>query len=388
MKRMILAAALLATPVLSQTPPAATPAAPVGVPADYTSDANWLCLPGRADVCGRPLRTVELAPAGYGAIGESRPAADPPLDCFYVYPTVSNDPGINSDLTPGLEEEGAAAVQFARFSTVCRPFAPIYRQITLTALRRRLQGQEVSAEARDIAYADVLAAWREFLAHRNRGRPFVLIGHSQGSLILAALIAQEIDGKPLAGRLVSAILPGLNVEVPQGRTVGGTFRHLPICTRAGESGCIVSYVSFRDTAPPPENAFFGQAQGPGMTVACVNPAALGSGAAVPLDSYWYSSVFRPMSIRWSSEGPPPAPFLHTTDLVTGACVNRGRTGYLSVHVNANPADRRTDEIPGDVATLGTPLPTWGIHIVDVNVAQGDLIRLVAAQGNAWGRAHR
>ena len=57
------------------------------------NDASWLCLPGRDDACGRPLPTAALEPAGYGPVGRSAPAANPPIDCFYVYPTVSRDPG-------------------------------------------------------------------------------------------------------------------------------------------------------------------------------------------------------------------------------------------------------------------------------------------------------
>ena len=58
-------------------------------------------------------------------------------------------------------------------------------------------------------------------------------------------------------------------------------------------------------------------------------------------------------------------------------------------VNADPADARTDRIPGDVVIFGVhDLPGWGIHLVDVNLALGDLIRLVAAQGAAWRGARR
>src|SRR6185295_3979704 len=105
MKRMILALALGAAPAMAQPP--AAPAAP-----DYASESSWLCLPGRADVCALPLATADLNPDGFGPVGRSVPAADPPIDCFYVYPTVSRDPGMNSDLTP-LEERPTAVAQFA-----------------------------------------------------------------------------------------------------------------------------------------------------------------------------------------------------------------------------------------------------------------------------------
>lgn len=386
MKKLLLLLSLAAGPALAQ--PAATPPAPA--PAiDYANPANWLCLPGRQDACGQPLPTTALNPDGYGANGRSVPAANPPIDCFYVYPTVSRDPGMNSDMNAGIEELGVAAVQFGRFSTVCRTFAPLYRSATLGIIPAALAGQSPEPYF-NFAYADVLGAWRDYLAHRNGGRPFVLIGHSQGTIHLIRLLASEIEGKPVAAHMVSALLIGYNVEVPDGRASGGTFRTIPLCTRTGQTGCIVTYVSFRAAAPPPADALFGRTAAPGRTIACTNPAALGSAANVPLDSYWYSqsSSVMQMNITWSREGPPPTPFLRTEGLVSGACVNRGPLGYLAVTVNADPNDARTDEIPGDVRLAGILAPGWGIHTVDVNIALGNLIRVVEAQSAAWTREHR
>ena len=135
MKHVVLAAlALLAAPAFAQTPPPAAAA-----PVDYANSANWVCLPGRMDACAQPQATADLNPAGYGPVTSSVPAADPPIDCFYVYPTVSRDPGLNSDLTPG-EENGVAMVQFGRFATLCKTYAPLYRSATLSAIPRALAG--------------------------------------------------------------------------------------------------------------------------------------------------------------------------------------------------------------------------------------------------------
>ncbi len=386
MKTLLAAIGLIvsAAPALAQPPAGAAPEA-----VDYSNDASWLCLPGRQDACGRPLPTAALNPNGYGPAVRSAPAADPPIDCFYVYPTVSRDAGMNSDMDAGIEENGAAAVQFARFGSVCRTFAPTYRSATTGSIAAALMGQD-PAPYLNFAYGDVLAAWRDYLRHRNNGRPFVLIGHSQGTIHLIRLLASEIEGKPEAARMVSALLIGFNVEVPEGHATGGTFRTTPICTRAGQTGCVVTYVSFRAEAPPPVGALFGRAARPGNTVGCTNPAALGSNASAPLDSYWFtiSSASMQSNIAWSSEGPPPATFLRTEGLVSAACVNDGPLGYLAVTVNADPQDARTDRIPGDVSLGGIAAPGWGIHLVDVNIAQGDLIRVVEAQSAAFRSAAR
>src|SRR4029078_4812764 len=114
---------------------------------DYAKDSAWLCLPGRADACSTPRPTTALNPNGYGSNGLSRAAKGPPLDCFYVYPTVSRDPGLNSDLKPA-EETGATQVQFARFSGVCRTFAPVYRQMTMGAVAAYGAGGDIGGSAK------------------------------------------------------------------------------------------------------------------------------------------------------------------------------------------------------------------------------------------------
>ncbi|MGQ0558957.1 MAG: DUF3089 domain-containing protein [Sphingosinicella sp.] len=369
--------------------PGGLPAQPSPAP-DYASEASWLCLPGRADACSRPLAVAELRPAGFGPVRQAVPARNPRIDCFYVYPTISRDAGDNSDMNPGLEEQGVAMVQFARFSSLCRPFAPIYRQATLAALLRAVARGESRIDALERAYGDVVLAWRHFLAQYNRGRPFVLIGHSQGTVHLIRLLAEQIEGRPEARRMLSALLIGFNVEVPEGRLFGGSLPQSPLCTRSGQIGCAITYVSFRAASPPPAISFFGRAARPGMTVSCTNPARLGGGSAA-LDSLWYSGpsfTNTQSQVTWSSAGPPPAPFLRTRGLVGAECVNAGPLGYLAVSVNADPADARTDRIPGDVMLAGQVQPGWGLHLADVNLAMGDLLRAVERQRDTWFRRRR
>jgi hypothetical protein len=362
---MLIAAALLAA--------TAAPAAP-----DYSKDSSWLCLPGRADTCSTPLATTALNPNGYGSTGKSDVAKDPPVDCFYVYPTVSRDAGMNSDLNPS-EEKAAAETQFARFASVCRPFAPLYRQMTIGAVVAFTTGADVTRPTA-IAFGDVAAAWKTYLAKYNNGRPFVLIGHSQGSAMLQLLIANVIEKDAgVAKRMKMAILPGFDLLVPQGKLVGGAFKSTPLCGREGETGCVITWTSFRERNVPPEGAIFGISDKPGMTVGCVNPAKPGSRDWVPLDSYWYTRSTYPVPggpITWSTEGAPPSPYLRTEGLVSARCINNGPRGYLSIRTNADPRDKRTDRIGGEVAIMGMFIPGWGMHLADMSEAQGDLIRQV------------
>jgi hypothetical protein len=355
---------------------AQVPAAP-----NYANASAWLCLPGRADICSTPVPTAALNANGYGSVGRSSVARGAPIDCFYVYPTASSDQGLNSDLNAGREERLAAESQFARFASVCRPFAPIYRQMTLTSVVAHSAGADVTP-AGLLALGDVVAAWRNYIRTRNQGRPFVLVGHSQGSLMLQQLIAREIETNPaVARRMKLAILPGYNVLVPQGKLVGGTFKRTPLCSRSGETGCVISWVSFRVNNVPPRGATFGYAAEPGMTVACVNPARPGSRKWEVLDSYFFTRSTLPVAggpIVWSTEGPPPTPYVRTEGLVSARCVNDGPRGYLAVRTNADPRDKRTDRIGGEVGVLGMFLPGWGMHLADIAIAQGDLIRQVEA----------
>ena len=369
-----LAALFAAAPAAAQTPASV----------DYTKSASWLCLPGRADICAAPLATVDVNPSGYGARRVSAPAKPlPAIDCFYVYPTVSRDSGLNSDLVMA-EENGTAAAQFARFASVCRPFAPKYRQMTVAAISAFALGQDITA-AGARSYGDVAASFRDYIATKNQGRPFVLIGHSQGSLHLIQLIAQEIETKPaIAARMKLAILPGFNLLVPQGKTMGGSLKKTPICATISQTNCVIAWTSFRENNTPPAGALFGIATKPGMTVACVNPAAPGATDWRRLDSYWVAnSTFSIPGgpVTWSNEGKSPAPYVHTPGLASGRCVTDGPRGYFSVRTNADPADKRTDRIGGEVGIGGFFIPGWGMHLADMSLVQGDLVRRVGQIGS-------
>jgi hypothetical protein len=137
---------------------------------------------------------------------------------------------------------------------------------------------------------------------------------------------------------------------------------------------------------------FGFSEQPGMTVACVNPARPGAAGWVPLDSYWYARSSYPVPggpISWSSEGPPPSPYLRTEGLVSAKCINDGQRGYLWIRTNHKPGEKWTDRIGGEVGVFGMFLPGWGMHLADLNEVQGDLVRQVgdiaAAEASARSR---
>ena len=378
-----LIAAALAASSVAQTPPVSG----ASTPSDYDDGANWLCRPGRKDACGTDLSSTIVAADGRMTPATFRPAAAPQVDCFYVYPTVSLDRSANSDLVPGPEEMAVIANQFARFGEVCRTFAPMYRQVTIPALRSGMAGTPMPGIDREIGYADVLAAWRHYLSKDNGGRGVILIGHSQGSGVLKRLIAEQIDGKADQARLIGAYLIGTNLLVPAGRASGGDFKSVPICSSKGEVGCVVSYVSFRATLPPPAQTRFARTDKPGMQVACVNPAAIGSDRPAIVQSFLgnrpsVSSAQLPPK-PWVAGKTVATPFVQTPGLLTAACTTDGSARYLKVAVNAVPGDPRTDEISGDVVNDGQVATDWGLHVIDVNLAMGDLLNVARAQSRAY-----
>jgi hypothetical protein len=313
--------------------------------------------------------------------------AKAPIDCFYVYPTVSTDPTPNSDMTADPAELNVIRQQFARFASKCRPYAPLYRQVTLAGLRRILGGGASGGLSVGVGYDDVRDAWNYYLSHDNAGRGVVLIGHSQGSYVLTELIRREIDGKPVQSRLVSAILPGATIPVARGKDVGGAFQHIPLCHSASQTGCLVAYSAFRSTSTPPDNSRFGKVTDANLQAACVNPAALGGGSG-ELHSYLSTSgstITSPIAPKpWViPERPVPTQWVSVPGLLTAECKSNDNATYLEITVHGDPADPRVDDIVGDLNVGGQVLKDWGLHLVDVNLAMGNLVDIVGKQAKAW-----
>lgn len=336
----------------------------------------WLCKPGIADnPCEPGMETTTVSPAGTPTGTFTPPIVKKPkFDCFYVYPTVSDDKSTNSDLSIDPEERSIALYQAARYSQSCRVFAPMYRQVTLQAL---LSGGGISGDAADIAYSDVLAAWKYYLKRYNKGRGVVLIGHSQGTFVLRRLIAEEIDVKAKQRkRVISAILLGGNVLVHAGLDVGGDFQHIKACTSDEQTGCVIAWSTFNAT--PPANAIFGRATEPGDDVLCTNPAALGGGSA-PLKSVYPSAPFAPgTTIGLATQlvgAPTPSvstPWYESDGAYSGECSSAGGAHVLSL-----------TDAPGAPHLNAVPDATWGLHLVDANIALGNLTDLVQKQAKAF-----
>jgi hypothetical protein len=360
--------------VVTAFPPGAD-AATRSVQAQAPSNTVWLCRPGQTpDPCASSRAATSVAGSGATRVAPSptSPSAGR-FDCFYVYPTVSTEPGTNADLAIQPAERAAAIVQASRFSQRCTVWAPMYRQVTVAGL-----GHAGTASLA-VAYTSLLSAWRDYLAHDNHGRPVIFIGHSQGSAMLIRLLQTQVDpSSSLRKRMVTAILLGGNVQVPTGRLVGGTFRNIPACSAAGQTRCVIAYSSFG--SPPPANSLFGRA-GSGVSllsgqggagseqVVCVNPVNFSSRVAT-LQPFFVSATARTTGVRVLT------PWVTFASLYTAQCRQSGGASWLQVTATPVAADPR----PTVSASLG---PSWGYHLDDVNLALGNLVTDVGLQEAAY-----
>lgn len=351
------------------------PAAP-----DYALGESWVCRPGRQDACAIDMSAEIVGP------GRSRPLpaprrAEPKIDCFYLYPTISEASSINAPIALTEAEKRVVRLQLAQLGSVCRLYAPLYRQLTLEDMKRRAAGQPTPLGSGPLTEADVAAAFKYYLEHDNQGRGLVLIGHSQGSVLLEPLIAALIDGRPLQDRLVSAILPGSFVLAPRGADVGGTFKAISACRGAGQTGCVVVFNSFHAPGPPKDfPSRFGDQQ-----ALCTNPAALagGRGRLKPFLAANGEMIIPPFGVQgpmWKALGAKAGtPYFRPETPLYAECRDDDRGIYLSVF----ESDSDAWNLGGDWVQNDIPQPGMGLHLIDLELTMGNLIEVVAAQAEAY-----
>jgi hypothetical protein len=345
--------------------------AALALPAGAGAKVVWLCKPGmHANPCQPSLTTTVFSPAGTQlGVRHVHRAHRRRADCFYVYPTVSDQPTPQATKVVDDVLRSIALYQAGRYSRDCRVFAPVYRQVTIQGL---LHPETVTTRMRKQGLDDVREAWRTYLRRYNHGRGVIFLSHSQGTFVLRELLAQEVDKKPSVRRkLISAVLLGGNVTVKKGKDRGGDFTHIRACRSRNQLGCVIAFSTFNET--PPANAIFGRTSAPGLQVLCTNPAALGGGSG-NLSPTYPTKPFAPSVIGLEANAalaplPHPAtPWATFPNAYTGRCSHAGGASVLRV-------TPKTDKFPL------TPLPdaTWGLHLTDANIALGQLGDLVRHQ---------
>ncbi len=344
---------------------------------DYSDKTLWLCGPNAAkDHCLEvDLTTSEAAADGKFETVVPKVATNPKLDCFYVYPTVDGRKTAENmedvrDAEPVLV---AMRNQVAHFSGVCRIIAPLYRQMTIGTYNQ--PSGYFGSEPFERAYADVQDAFDYYMENLNKGRPFVLMGHSQGTHMLIPLIAGRIENDPtLLDKLELALLIGPvgSIHVPEGKGVGGSFKKLPLCAKGGASKCIVAFDSKGGglaydkfpTRPIPE----------GMERACVVPSTLGASAG---GAFAWSIWEKESGIPFPAEATKP--WVSYPGATSGECEDDGMLGLSAVAAAVASVPFTPQAIQGALEGRGQDN---ALHIVDYNYAMGDLVRLVGERSDA------
>ena len=327
-------------------------AAEAGSGPDYTSLDSWIAHPGLEDDPSRWL------PEGF--VEEPLPRVGGAA-VFYIHPTtyLLRDRW-NGPLSGSPDSEFRAALfvrsQASAFNGVGQVWAPRYRQAAYGAF---LLKTEDAQKALDLAYADVRAAFGQFLRQVADGQPIILAAHSQGALHLSRLLQE--GGRQLGNRLVAAYVVGWPLSVRADLPSMG----LPACAAPEQAGCVLSWQSFGEPGNPDMvlEAWEGT-RGPGGVerrqedMLCVNPitGTLG-GAALPQAN--------PGTLV-------PTPDLASATLVPRQVGARCENGFLTIF--------------GEVPPLGPyVLPGNNYHVYDYALFWAAIRRDAERRAAAWQR---
>lgn len=211
-------------------------------------------------------------------------AKNPPADIFYVHPTTyifddymngtvkdidalwelaENDrspanASLSDEKVNHYTDNVCMSVQGALYGQVGRVFAPRYQQTHMRFFYLGFHQPELLA-ANAIAIADITAAFLHYMAHENQGRPFFLIGHSQGSNMLLHLM-QTLFDDPKATylkSLIAAYLPGFPVNPED-------FQHIPFMVEPTEAGGYLSWNCFKEGGYPEHYVDYVKKKGQGI----------------------------------------------------------------------------------------------------------------------------
>lgn len=216
-------------------------------PLDYAEEKSWSCLPFREDA-------GDVKPKKELVVSDSVKQ----VDVFYIYPTLYMkgktwlaDPQ-NVKLNRRIDKY-PIRLQAGVFNASGRVYAPRYRQAIINSF---YDTTGVGVKALDMAYQDVKRAFDYYMSNYNHGRPVIIAGHSQGSYHIRRLIAEYFDGKPLQSKLVCAYIVGMGINA-------NTYQVLEPCGDASQTGCYVTWASFKKGYDPGKSILYGNI--------CVNP---------------------------------------------------------------------------------------------------------------------
>ena len=346
----------------------------------YSDMSMWLCGPDDVDhdYCLDNIDSTEILQDNTRQLVKHEAAVNPDYDCFYIYPTVDLTGAVGqhtdfSDINPMLDP---LMSQAARLTKYCRVYAPLYKQITIPTF---MEEDEILEEYLAKAYEDIEDAFKHYMGQYNKGRPFIIAGHSQGSRMATFLLQNLFDDDPqMREKFVLGLLIGGNVTVKKGELTGGSFQNIPACSDKEESGCVVGYRSFSAIVGAPEDT--GDSE---LVSICVNPGTPGTLDKIKVASAYFPTIMRQAYFGSTfedfaeDEGIDSA-FIHYKNMYTAQCVEQASGNkYMEINVQQDAGDLRDDIIDYDYflysSTTGLKL---GFHVVDYNFLMGDILKLV------------
>ena len=212
---------------------------------DYAQIQYWIAHPEEEDMADRVPGKGELLE--YQSTSEA--------DVFFIYPTIYvkkqhkdhpwfadvNDRKLNKRIAKSTIKNQASV-----FNGAAKVYAPLYRQAHIGVYHSDLK---LKTEALLFVYQDVRRAFKHYLDNWNDGRPIIIASHSQGTTHAVSLLREFFEGKPLMDRLVAAYIIGMPLSK-------GTFSEIPICKDPTETGCWLTWNTFRNGYYPPNHDFW------------------------------------------------------------------------------------------------------------------------------------
>lgn len=169
--------------------------------------------------------------------------SDAEIDVFFIYPTIYDvewekfpkNADVNDEELNNRIAKSTIKNQASIFNGVGKVYSPLYRQANYQAYF--VEQDSTVKETFDLAYEDVKESFQYFIKHWNKGRPFIIAAHSQGTTHGKRLIKELVDGKGLSNRLVVAYLVGMPVERDY-------FKKLKPCQNENQTSCFCSWRTY------------------------------------------------------------------------------------------------------------------------------------------------
>ena len=214
---------------------------------DYSNENNWASLPSKKD-------KADLVPSNSG-LKENEDSAL--VDVFFVHPTTyyssfSWNAYMDNERLNNFTDKTTIMHQASVFNGSCKIYAPRYRQATLYSF---MDKGDNGQKALELAYSDVKEAFNYYLTHYNKGRPFIIASHSQGSRHTIRLLHDIIEKDTVFyHRMVAAYIIGYKFQE-------NDLTIIQPCHSAIETNCFITWNSVKKGGKVP---FF-------QSCVCTNP---------------------------------------------------------------------------------------------------------------------